>query len=256
MLEKSLNSTASLKKLATWQRVLGLVLWVAMSFGVAQLLLVLLVAGLVAVGVPLKMMNATMIQTVFAAVVYILTLVIVMGVPWWVKKSRTDKKELGLTRLPSWLDIVLAPAGFIMYMLATVIVTGLVTLLFQGFDINQAQETGFSNLSTQKEYYLAFATLVILAPLAEEILFRGYLYGKLRKYIPVWLTMLLVSVLFGVVHGQFNVAVDVFALSIILCTLREITGSIWAGVLLHMLKNAIAYYLLFINPSFLNIMGG
>lgn len=256
MLEKSLNSTASLKKLATWQRVLGLVLWVAMSFGVAQLLLVLLVAGLVAVGVPLKMMNATMIQTVFAAVVYILTLVIVMGVPWWVKKSRTDKKELGLTRLPSWLDIVLAPAGFIMYMLVTVIVTGLVTLLFQGFDINQAQETGFSNLSTQKEYYLAFATLVILAPLAEEILFRGYLYGKLRKYIPVWLTMLLVSVLFGVVHGQFNVAVDVFALSIILCTLREITGSIWAGVLLHMLKNAIAYYLLFINPSFLNIMGG
>ena len=37
-----------------------------------------------------------------------------------------------------------------------------------------------------------------------------------------------------------------FALSIVLCGLREITGTIHAGILLHMLKNGIAFYLLFV----------
>ncbi|RYZ49901.1 MAG: CPBP family intramembrane metalloprotease, partial [Sphingobacteriales bacterium] len=64
------------------------------------------------------------------------------------------------------------------------------------------------------------------------------------------------SIVFGAIHGQWNVAVDVFALSLILCSLREITGSIWAGVLLHMLKNGIAFYFLFIGPVVAPGLGG
>lgn len=253
MLANSLNSST---KVISWQRAVGLLFWVALSFMIAQALLFLVVAILSRAGVPLDTVSATMLQTIFAALVYTLTLVIVMGVPWFVKKSRTSKAELGLTRLPSWLDIGLAPAGFIIYMLATFALATVVTLVIPSFDISQAQDTGFGNITQRYEYYLAFATLVVIAPLAEEILFRGYLYGKIRKYVPMWLAMLLVSALFGAVHGQWNVGIDVFALSLVLCALREITGSIWAGILLHMMKNAIAYYLLFINPSLLNIMGG
>lgn len=253
MLANSLNSST---KVISWQRAVGLLFWVALSFMIAQALLFLVVAILSRAGVPLDTVSGTMLQTIFAALVYTLTLVIVMGVPWFVKKSRTSKAELGLTRLPSWLDIGLAPAGFIIYMLATFALATVVTLVIPSFDISQAQDTGFGNITQRYEYYLAFATLVVIAPLAEEILFRGYLYGKIRKYVPMWLAMLLVSALFGAVHGQWNVGIDVFALSLVLCALREITGSIWAGILLHMMKNAIAYYLLFINPSLLNIMGG
>lgn len=196
-----------------------------------------------------------MLQTVAAALIYVLTLAIVVSVPWWVSKSRTDKKQLGLLRLPSWLDIGLAPAGLVIYLIATAIFTT-IAMTIPGFDANQMQETGFANLSYRYEYFLAFATLVVIAPLAEEVLFRGYLYGKLRNYVPAWFGVLLTSLLFAAVHGQWNVAVDVFALSLVLCILREITGNIWASFLLHMLKNGIAYYLLFINPTLLNIMGG
>jgi membrane protease YdiL (CAAX protease family) len=98
--------------------------------------------------------------------------------------------------------------------------------------------------------------LIIVAPVAEEVLFRGYLYGKLRKSVPVWAAIGIVSVLFGSIHGQWNVAIDVFALSIVLCVLREITGSIWAGILLHMVKNGLAFYILFINPAVLGTIGG
>jgi membrane protease YdiL (CAAX protease family) len=253
------NSSSSIQRKFLphkWQKVVGLLLWVAVGFAVAQAILTLIAFALNGLGVSLKLINPAILQTVFAALVYMLTLVVVLGVPWWVRKSRTEKSEAGLARLPSWLDMSLAPAGFIVYLIVTAIMTTIATSIIPGFDAAQTQQTGFANLAYRYEYILAFATLVILAPLAEEILFRGYLFGKLRKYIPAWAAILLTSILFGLIHGQWNVGVDVFALSLVLCTLREITGSIWAGVLLHMMKNGLAFYLLFINPSLLNIMGG
>ena len=60
------------------------------------------------------------------------------------------------------------------------------------------------------------------------------------------LAIILTSLLFAIMHRQWNVGLNVFALSVILCLFREITGTIYAGIIVHMLKNAIAFYLLYI----------
>ena len=60
------------------------------------------------------------------------------------------------------------------------------------------------------------------------------------------LSMLLVSLVFGLVHFQWNVGVNVFAMSIVLCGLREITGTIYSGIILHILKNGLAFYLIYV----------
>ena len=60
------------------------------------------------------------------------------------------------------------------------------------------------------------------------------------------ISIFLVSLLFGIVHLQWNVGVNVFAMSIVLCGLREITGTVYAGILTHMIKNGVAFYLLYI----------
>lgn len=226
------------------------------GFGLSYLILTSVVALLKILGVSFESTNTALLNTITAAAIYGLSLLIVIGVPWLIRKHTTSKEEVGLARLPSWADIGLAPVGFVLYFLLTAGVLYVVTLIFPGFDSNQVQETGFGNLLQRYEYILAFLTLVVAAPIAEEVLFRGYLYGKLRKGAPMWLATLMTSVLFAAVHGQWNVAVDVFSLSIVLCALREITGSIWAGTLLHMAKNGVAFYLLFINPSLLGILGG
>jgi membrane protease YdiL (CAAX protease family) len=67
--------------------------------------------------------------------------------------------------------------------------------------------------------------------------------------MPAWLTTLVVSVLFGIAHGQWNVGIDVFALSVSMCVLRELTGSIWAGALVHIIKNLIAFIGVFVLMS-------
>ncbi len=242
--------------------VIGLSIWTVAVFLVVQVIVGLIVAGLVGAGVPLASINSAVFNSVVAAIIYVLTLVIVIGVPFWLRRRRTTREELGVTRLPSWLDIVLAPAALVIYMLVSGGVLYLFSVLAPDVDLKQAQDIPFSNLGYQYEYILAFLTLVILAPLAEELLFRGYLFGKLKKHAPFWLAMIITSVLFGGLHLiagaslQWNVAADTFALSLVLCTLRQITGNIWAGVLLHMIKNGIAYYFLFINPDLFRTLGG
>lgn len=236
---------------------IGLVAWVYLGFMAAQFSIVPVLLGLKALGVDVSsLINKPVFDTVVAASVYALAIAFVIGIPWLIRRYRTSRKDIGLTRLPTWMDILLSPAGFVVYLLVSSVIVYTAGRILPNFNPEQAQNVGFQNLANHFEYFLAFLTLVVIAPLAEEILMRGYLYGKLRKFVPVWLAMIITSALFGVLHGQWNVGVDVFALSLVLCSLREVTGSIWAGVLLHMAKNGLAFYLLFVNPALLHTIGG
>lgn len=247
-----------------WWRVLALPAWVFVCFMLAQMVVVLIITILRELGVAFTAVNTSVLETVAAALIYLLCFALIVSVPWLVKRYRTSRADIGLTRLPTWMDIGLAPAGFVIYLLASGMCMYIVAQLVPGFNASEVQDIGFQNLSKQYEYILAFITLVILAPVAEEAIFRGYLYGKLRKSAPLWVAILTTSLLFGLLHMKWdggllagiNVGLDVFVLSIIMCGLREATGSIWAGILLHMMKNGLAFYLLFINTSLLSTIGG
>jgi uncharacterized protein len=232
---------------SSWVFAIALPVWVLVGLALAVLVAYVLASLLSVAGVPLSSMDATIFNAMFAASVYALTVLFVLGVPHLFKRH-VSWKSVGLQRLPSWTDIGLAPLGFVVYFIASSLLVYLATLALPGFDLTQIQETGFTRLTADYEYTLAFITLIVVAPIAEEVLFRGFLYGKLRSRTPVWVAIIVTSVLFGFIHGQWNVGIDTFALSIILCSLREMTGSIWAGVLLHMLKNSVAFFIIFITP--------
>lgn len=235
---------------------IGLPAWVFLGFMLAQALILGAIVGLQALGVSFDSINATIFNAAGGAIIYTLSIVLVIGVPWWIKRRPTTKEELGIQRWPSWMDLLWTPVGMIVYLILTAIVSTIAAQLLTFVDYTQAQETGFAQITTQTEYIIAFMSLVVIAPIAEEVLFRGYLFGKLRKYTPLWGAILITSVLFAIVHFQWNVGIDVFALSIVLCLLRVFTKSLWTPILLHMLKNGIAYYFLFINPSLLSTLGG
>lgn len=258
----SQSSSNNLPLLSKVRLVVGLSIWTVSVFLIVQILIGLLITGLVAAGIPLDSLNPAVFNAVVAAAIYVVSLVVVIGMPFWLRQRRTNREDLGVVRWPSWLDIVLAPAALVVYLLISAAVLYLFSVVAPQIDLKQAQDIPFSGLSHQYEYMLAFLTLVILAPAAEELLFRGYLFGKMKKHAPFWLATIITSLLFGGLHLiagaslQWNVAADTFALSLVLCSLRQITGNIWAGILLHMIKNGIAYYFLFINPSLLHTIGG
>lgn len=231
---------------------IGLPLWVFVSFNVSQYALVAVLRVLGWFGIaPFAHVTPSAAQTIVAVLIYALTILIVAGVPYLLWRRKATRATFGLTRLPTWGDIGLSPLAFVTYALIVSVVVAVVSQI-PGYPADQAQDVGFKAFGSRTDNMLAFITLVILAPIAEESLFRGYLYGKLRGHAPAIIAAIITSVLFGIVHGQVNVGVDVFVLSMILCGLRSLTGSIWAGVLVHMIKNGIAYYLLFVSP----LLGG
>lgn len=235
---------------------IGLPAWVFIGFMAAQAAVIAVIRMLQTLTVPVDMVNASLLQLVAGGIIYALAVAIVLGVPFLVKKARTTKKELGLHRLPTWMDIVWAPAGAVVYVILTAIITAFAMTFLTFVNYEQPQETGFTNITYRYEFIMAFVMLVIIAPIAEEVLFRGYLLGKLRKHAPLWVSILVTSVVFAVVHFAWNVGLDVFALSIVLCLLRVVSGSLWPSILLHMLKNGAAFYFLFINPMVLSTLGG
>ena len=221
---------------------IGLAVWVgAILFGVQFLISFILV----------KMLSETQLQSnvlnsVYQVVVYAASFAIIVFVPWRILKMKTTRDELGLRGLPTWTDVLLAPIGFIVVMVLATMLSAIMVAIMPDVDWEQAQEVGFNNLYNTADFILAFVCLVVLAPICEEIIFRGWLYGKLRMRLSAVPAILIVSVLFGVMHGQWNVGVTVFAMSVGMCVMRELTGTVWSGVLLHMIKNGIAFYFLFV----------
>jgi membrane protease YdiL (CAAX protease family) len=84
--------------------------------------------------------------------------------------------------------------------------------------------------------------IVIAAPIAEEICFRGMLYGGLRERWPKFAAALLAGLIFGALHALTGLSAvpPLVAFGFVLCLLYEKTGSIVPGIVLHMLNNSAA----------------
>lgn len=236
-----------------WNMLFWLPFAVAASYAVSIAFLVALLWILAFFGIYVEdFFRPTVYQAIIAAVTYALSIVLILGASYLYDKRTISWNVIGLQRLPTWTDIGLAPALFIAYAIVLTIVLTSITAWFPGLDLTQAQDVGFKAFGSRLDNILAFITLVVVAPFAEEVLFRGYLYGKLKGYVPAIWASVATSLLFALAHFQLNVGIDVFVLSMFLCGLRSLTGSIWSGILVHMIKNGIAYYMLFISP----LLGG
>lgn len=230
----------------------GVAAWVVVGVLVGQI-----IGGICVISLPLEI-NGALETTLAAALGYAFAILIVIGLPLLIKRKKPDYKLLGMNRLPLWSDIGLGVLSVLPYFLFASVVVWLGTDVLRFIDPNVGQQVSFTNLYQQFEYIVAFLTLVVMAPLAEELLFRGYFQGKTTEKLGKFFGVIIVAVVFGLMHLvgftetgivlQWGAAVDTFSLGIIAGILRLLTGSIWASVVLHAVKNGIAYYFLFIAP--------
>ena len=84
---------------------------------------------------------------------------------------------------------------------------------------------------------------VVVAPILEELIFRGRLYSLFRREMAPSLAVILTSVLFAAAHGSFVVALDAFIAGVILSYFYLSSGSIILPIVLHICNNAVAYAL-------------
>lgn len=89
------------------------------------------------------------------------------------------------------------------------------------------------------EKLLLILLAIVMAPLAEEFIFRGYIFGVARQYIGRWPAILLNSLVFAFIHGHIPAFLGLCVLAIFLTLVYERTGSLWAPILLHAFFNTV-----------------
>lgn len=85
---------------------------------------------------------------------------------------------------------------------------------------------------------LAF-TAVFVAPICEEIVFRGLFYPVMKKFSGPWVAAFCSGLIFAAAHGNLTVLLPLFLLGILLVFVYEKTGSIWAPIAVHFCFNAV-----------------
>lgn len=78
---------------------------------------------------------------------------------------------------------------------------------------------------------------VLVAPICEEIVFRGYLFPVAKKYAGTWVAAVCSGLVFAAAHGSLAALLPLFIFGIVLAMLYEKTGSIWAPMAVHFCFN-------------------
>ncbi len=84
-------------------------------------------------------------------------------------------------------------------------------------------------------FYLVAA--VIIAPLWEEVVFRGVLYPFCKAHLGRWPALITTGLLFGAIHGHLPSFLPLALLGVVLGLAYERTGSLWSPILLHTFFN-------------------
>lgn len=88
--------------------------------------------------------------------------------------------------------------------------------------------------------WLQILTVVISAPVCEELLMRGLIYKRLRSFMKPVFSALISSAIFGIIHGNWVQFVYAFAVGFIAAYVYEYTRNLFAPILFHMVANGIS----------------
>lgn len=161
---------------------------------------------------------------------------------------------IGLNRKPVRKDAGYALMAFLAYVVLLIPALGIAKALVPSLNLEQEQQLSFEPGSQGFSILLIFIALVVLPPIIEEIIMRGFLYTGLRRSFKILPAALITSALFAAPHMQLEsgapplyvAAIDTFILSLVLVYVREKTGSLWSSMLVHAMKNGIAFLALFV----------
>jgi membrane protease YdiL (CAAX protease family) len=108
--------------------------------------------------------------------------------------------------------------------------------------LQPGQEQGLVPKTWQPEHAAAFvanfAVVAVLAPVVEEITFRGLGYRLLEPF-GRWTAILLVGLAFGLAHGLVEALPILAAFGAGLAYVRMRTGSVYPGIVVHVAFNSL-----------------
>lgn len=249
------TALAQTKSPVKWGPVEALVIALASYFGGQIVASIVVLLYPMSQGWSVEQMTDWTVQSTFAQFAFIVIgAIATVGIVYaFIRAKGADWRALGLTK-PRLSDAGYAVMGYGIYLPALIVTMIATQILAPSVDLEQEQQLGFENVPGGPGLLLVFISLVVLPPLVEEIVVRGFLYKGLRSRLPRIWAVLLTSGLFAIAHLQFGsgapllwaAAIDTFVLSLVLIYVLEKSGRLWASIGLHAIKNVVAFSLIFI----------
>lgn len=169
-------------------------------------------------------------------------LAVLLGLARWL--LRAGPRGLGF-RAPTYAELrvaaLVAPAIWIASILVNVVQIQLFGPRPQSLVVSFGAHEGLG------AFVLDLITGSVIAPMAEEPLFRGLVLAGLAQRVPFAAAAAVSSLLFALTHGV-GVLVPIFVLGLGLAYVYRRTGTLWAPILAHALVNSISLVILFGLP--------
>jgi len=143
-----------------------------------------------------------------------------------------------------WRSLAVTLGIFTIIILISVNVVSAVTVTWlQNFWTDlQPQETvkAFQKSDGIGFKFLVIFLAVVIAPLAEETLFRGFVYGVLKRYTDAPFAALSSSLMFAIIHMHVGSLLPLWMLAVLFCLAYEITGCLLVPMILHSIFNSVS----------------
>ena len=163
----------------------------------------------------------------------VLTLLVYFIIQKLRKRKFKDYLELKLVSVKRLWPIITFGLSF------NIVISFLITNLPLPQNIIEDYSSAVGTLNVGSPWASLIAT-VIVAPIFEEILFRGLILNALRKAMPLTVAVILQALLFGFMHGQILWMAYSFIFGIVLAIARLRYKSLFACIALHFSFNALS----------------
>lgn len=129
------------------------------------------------------------------------------------------------------------PKSYFIYYVGAIIINSLFT------DTEAINQTAVEGLFDQFPMWIMFIMIVIIAPIGEELLFRGIVLFSGDRLETTWLRVIISAVLFGLIHMPTNIpsAYSYIGMGFIFAYASKRTQTVEAGIIYHFINNLIAF---------------
>lgn len=171
----------------------------------------------------------------------LLMVVLTLGLMTFMRVRRLDPGEMfGMRQMSVWRALWVAVGALVVVLL---VMAGIVHLMEQHFFDGKWPDTGvqepvalFQQSTGVAKVLLALA-MIIVVPVYEETVFRGFLYGVTKRFTDRWFAAILTSLIFACVHRYVGGLVPLFVLAMGFAVAYELTGCLLVPMLMHALFN-------------------
>lgn len=176
---------------------------------------------------------------------YIVLYILIIRVPL----TKEDRRKINHNPKESKLNPLLLISPFFILNISSVIYIQILNFIDSSLVDKYLQSP---NLSSNFELFedplktaILFLVIVIMAPIVEELVFRGVLFNLLSKNLKTLPAMIISSLFFGVLHSQTFIPTAI--IGFLICFIYQKTGNLRYSIMAHMINNLLAFTMPFLS---------